>query len=873
MDNALCGPQVNYPLSLNLTYANLMVQKVPGTIQPDGPVSNWTNLNPCPLNACCDIWGQCGITPEFCTSSPADTGNPGTARRGTNGCISNCGTKITNNNEPVLSPRRIGYFEAWNKQRECLNMDISKLDNNGYYSAVHWAFANITTDWKVDVSGQQEQFDGMLKLTLIDKVLSFGGWGFSTSGYTYSILRSGVKDGNRQIFAKNVVDFITKYNLDGVDFDWEYPGAQDIRGVPPDSPDSGANYLEFLKLVRQQLPSGKTLSIAAPASYWYLRNFPIKEISEVVDYIVYMTYDLHGQWDYDKPTAASGCPAGGCLRSQVNKTETAYALSMITKAGVPAKQIIMGLPLYGRSFKLAEAGCTGPNCHFTGPLSGATLGVCTNTAGYISNYEIFTWLSQDQNSDIYGNISISQYEDEGDVVIFNETDWISWLSPESYVARREWGDSLNFGGTSDWAVDLNQTYASNGTGSEVDSGYDDDYQLCDYSWTYDSLEELSSAATDMRTDCVAFYTLKVLIKMLDTAYDNFTNVNNGYDEMFTYYVEYMNDLVPQILYTKLMFVGDGGNPAGTELVGAMPVFGEGMNYFDCTFPDGKNYPCGEFSSRTDSYFDFPANGAATRLTLTDSDGWSAKLTDEGIDSSYVEFGDHTRKQYYTGPRGNREYDYNFNNFPIQNTSMVVPNPKDIVSQVIPNIPNLRSQMKATLLDIMLGQWINGSISNAAEAYSSPVFMLMQGVNGMAQAKQIGEDEKNLKGQEAESKKRNFILTIVSVVLIFVPIIGEEAAAAAGLATLARSCAIAGEAGNVGLAIYDTVQNPQSAFVNIIGSLIGVGSIAKVARDGPGLDSVARIRQGMKATEISNLGKIFKSNSDTLDTIMKVCRIK
>ena len=81
----------------------------------------------------------------------------------------------------------------------------------------------------------------------------------------------------------------------------------------------------------------------------------------------------------------------------------------------------------------------------------------------------------------------------------------------------------------------------------------------------------------MRTDCVVFYTLQVLIKMLDTAYDNYTNVNNGYDGMFTYYVEYMNDLVLQILYNKLMFVGDGGNLAGTEIVGASPVFGEGMN--------------------------------------------------------------------------------------------------------------------------------------------------------------------------------------------------------------------------------------------------------------------------------------------------------
>jgi chitinase len=83
-----------------------------------------------------------------------------------------------------------------------------------------------------------------------------------------------------------------------VDFDWEYPGAPDIPGIPPGSPQDGPNYLAFLKLVRAALPAGKTLSIAAPASYWYLRGFPIADMSQVVDYIIYMTYDLHGQWDY-----------------------------------------------------------------------------------------------------------------------------------------------------------------------------------------------------------------------------------------------------------------------------------------------------------------------------------------------------------------------------------------------------------------------------------------------------------------------------------------------------------------------------------------------------------------------------------------------
>jgi GH18 family chitinase len=42
----------------------------------------------------------------------------------------------------------------------------------------------------------------------------------------------------------------------------------------------------------KNLLSGKSLSIAAPASYWYLKNFPIAAISKVVDYIIFMTYDL-----------------------------------------------------------------------------------------------------------------------------------------------------------------------------------------------------------------------------------------------------------------------------------------------------------------------------------------------------------------------------------------------------------------------------------------------------------------------------------------------------------------------------------------------------------------------------------------------------
>lgn len=104
---------------------------------------------------------------------------------------------------------------------------------------------------------------------------------------------------NRQQLAKNIADFVNDNGLDGVDIDWEYPAAPDIPGIPSADPVEGQAYLDFMKDLKALLPSPKTLSFAAPASFWYLRGLPIDKIVNVVDYIVYMTYDLHGQVSSD----------------------------------------------------------------------------------------------------------------------------------------------------------------------------------------------------------------------------------------------------------------------------------------------------------------------------------------------------------------------------------------------------------------------------------------------------------------------------------------------------------------------------------------------------------------------------------------------
>jgi chitinase len=444
VSGAVCGPQV------------------PGTAQPSN-MATLSGLNPCPLNACCDIWGQCGTTSEFCVNDPAASGAPGTALPNTNGCISNCGYGIVNNSTKPSSFMRIGYYESFNLQRTCLTMQPSQI-NTSKYTHVHFAFAGITSGFQVDISSVQTVFNSFKLVTGVKKILSFGGWSFSTSQDSYPIFRNGVTAANRQTFVTSVVNFVAANGLDGVDFDWEYPGAPDIPGTPPGSPTDGPNYLAFLQLLRQQLPAGKTISIAAPASYWYLKGFPIASMSSVLDYIVYMTYDLHGQWDYSNSFSDPGCPAGNCLRSHVNWTETMSAFSMITKAGVPTNKIAVGMALYGRSFHMTTAGCHTDMCTYTGPNSAATPGQCTGTAGYIANAEINAIIANPARTPLQYSDSVS-----GNILVYDTTQWVAWMNPSTYASRLSQIQGFNFGGTSDWAMDLDGTI--NGPASSVSSGF------------------------------------------------------------------------------------------------------------------------------------------------------------------------------------------------------------------------------------------------------------------------------------------------------------------------------------------------------------------------------------------------------------------
>jgi chitinase len=353
----------------------------------------------------------------------------------------------------------IGYWETWvGKVKGC---GEKKPDVNiplGSLTHVNAAFAYIEPETfeiveMYDEANRDATFVPIQDYKAVANIktrapklkvwLSLGGWTFSDNDTRWQEVWSDMtsKPLNRLNFVDNLERFMKTHGFDGVDLDWEYPTAPDRRGKP----DDGANYLELMKDIRSAWTNnGRSwgLSFTAPASYWYMKHFPIEEMAEVVDFVNLMTYDMHGQWD------ARSAQIGNRIYAHTNMSEIKDALQLLWRNNVPAEKVNLGLGFYGRTYTLEDPQCDRPGCRFS---KGGNPGECTGTEGYLSYAEIKSMLERTGATPIHDNETMTKY------VRFDNNQWVGYDDPETIKQKVDYANQVGFRGLFIWAIDQDAT--------------------------------------------------------------------------------------------------------------------------------------------------------------------------------------------------------------------------------------------------------------------------------------------------------------------------------------------------------------------------------------------------------------------------------
>ncbi|KAM7184016.1 glycoside hydrolase [Rhypophila sp. PSN 637] len=377
----------------------------------------------CPIHVCCSKHGFCGTLPDFCED----------------GCQSNCGQPTKTS--PYTTDVRelvIGYVEAWAfTRRGCAQRDLSSIRVDSVthiYASFAYIKPNTFEVYPMENVNEKTLFD----LTNLKRKapglkvwIALGGWTYSDNGTDTQPVWGDLAStpAKREKFLDQLEKFMIYYGFDGVDYDWEYPGATDRGGQKRD----GGNYVELLKATRLRFSSlgrGWGISFTAPSSLWYMRHFHIEDMMAHVDWVNLMTYDLFGSWDKESNWI------GPKVYAHTNLTEIKNALNLLWRNNVPANQVNLGLGFYGRT-------CDKPGCRFE---DAGRAGACSGEGGYLSYQDIVTTMKMN-NPHV-----VTDRKDAVKYFRYDSDQWVSFDDQESLDWKVQFANEQGLRGLFIWAI-------------------------------------------------------------------------------------------------------------------------------------------------------------------------------------------------------------------------------------------------------------------------------------------------------------------------------------------------------------------------------------------------------------------------------------
>lgn len=148
-------------------------------------------------------------------------------------------------------------------------------------------------------------------------------------------------DEYRKAFAKDCRDFCSKWGIDGIDIDWEFPGLS-WSGHACDPSVDVENHVLLMKQLRETLGTRYLLTYAGyvkdvTESDGGRKYIDIAAVDPYVDFVNVMTYDMDAAPHHQS-----------ALRDKSAYVDCERAIKAYTDAGVAASKLVLGIPFYGR---------------------------------------------------------------------------------------------------------------------------------------------------------------------------------------------------------------------------------------------------------------------------------------------------------------------------------------------------------------------------------------------------------------------------------------------------------------------------------------------------------------------------------------------
>ena len=181
-------------------------------------------------------------------------------------------------------------------------------------------------------------------------VFSIGGAG------AFGFSNMAMEKGSRNIFLSSMLDLVIKYDLDGIDLDWEFPCA-DWGGDY--SPKDKQNFTTLLAEMRAVLDKHGSrmkreylLTIAAGVGQWFIDTTEVSKYAEYLDEFMLMTYDLRG---FGQEITGHHTTLYTKQDDVLRKSSAHDGIKMLMDEGVPKNKIVIGAAMYSRYWEGVEA--------------------------------------------------------------------------------------------------------------------------------------------------------------------------------------------------------------------------------------------------------------------------------------------------------------------------------------------------------------------------------------------------------------------------------------------------------------------------------------------------------------------------------------